>query len=165
MHQHGTVDRVAEGDLRRINVVQAGERTRMVLELSRAVGYDTQIEGRTVLITLAGAARLEIDLGAVARNWRQLADRAAPARCGAPVKADSVRVNVSLPSALVSSTIGIETTLSAMSPDAQLSVPTGRLALTLTDVCEVRHRTFATTGPWPGQGVLQTKRREAQVRL
>jgi type IV pilus assembly protein PilQ len=48
------VHEVSEGDLRRINVVQAGDRTRMVLELSRAVRYDTQLEGRTVLITLAG---------------------------------------------------------------------------------------------------------------
>lgn len=38
---------------------------------------------------IAGAARLEIDLGAIARNWRRLAQRAAPARCGAPVKADA----------------------------------------------------------------------------
>lgn len=50
------VQEVAEGDLRRINVVQAGDRTRMVLELGRSVNYDTQIEGRTVLITLAGAS-------------------------------------------------------------------------------------------------------------
>src|SRR5918992_800830 len=49
------IQEVSEGDLRRINVVQAGDRTRMVLELSRTVRYDTQIEGRTVLITLAGA--------------------------------------------------------------------------------------------------------------
>src|SRR5688572_5903887 len=48
------VQEVSEGDLRRINVVQAGDRTRMVLELSRAVRYDTQIEGRTVMITLTG---------------------------------------------------------------------------------------------------------------
>jgi type IV pilus assembly protein PilQ len=47
---------VAEGDLRRINVVQSGDRTRMVLELGRAVTYDTQIEGRTILVTLAGTA-------------------------------------------------------------------------------------------------------------
>ena len=40
---------VAEGDLRSINVVQAGDRTRMVLELGRAVRYDTQVDGRTVL--------------------------------------------------------------------------------------------------------------------
>lgn len=45
---------IAEGDLRRINVVQSGERTRMVLELTRAMSYDTQVEGRTVLVTLAG---------------------------------------------------------------------------------------------------------------
>lgn len=38
---------------------------------------------------IAGAARLEIDLRAIGRNWRRLAERAAPARCGAPVKADA----------------------------------------------------------------------------
>jgi type IV pilus assembly protein PilQ len=46
---------VTEGDLRRINIVQAGDRTRMVLDLARPVRYDTQIEGRTVLITLAAS--------------------------------------------------------------------------------------------------------------
>src|SRR5688572_24112379 len=50
------VQEVSEGDLRRINVVQAGDRTRMVLELSRPVRYDTQIDGRTVLITLSNPA-------------------------------------------------------------------------------------------------------------
>ena len=43
---------VTEGDLRRVNVVQAGDRTRMVLELARLVRYETKIEGRTVLINL-----------------------------------------------------------------------------------------------------------------
>src|SRR5262245_61832473 len=47
---------VGEGDLRSINVVQAGDRTRLVLNLARASGYDTQMEGRTLLITLQGAA-------------------------------------------------------------------------------------------------------------
>src|SRR5688572_25942798 len=47
------VHEVSEGDLRRINIVQAGDRTRMVLELSRPVRYDTQIEGRTVMLTLS----------------------------------------------------------------------------------------------------------------
>jgi type IV pilus assembly protein PilQ len=47
---------VSDGDVRRINVVQAGNRTRMVLELTRALNYETQIEGKTVLITLQGAA-------------------------------------------------------------------------------------------------------------
>ncbi len=47
---------VGEGDLRSINVVQAGDRTRLVLNLSRATSYDTQVDGRALLITLQGAA-------------------------------------------------------------------------------------------------------------
>jgi type IV pilus assembly protein PilQ len=47
---------VNEGDLRSLNVVQAGDRTRLVLNLARATGYDTQIDGRSLLITLQGAA-------------------------------------------------------------------------------------------------------------
>ncbi|MBI2297233.1 MAG: AMIN domain-containing protein, partial [Betaproteobacteria bacterium] len=43
---------VGEGDLRSINVVQAGDRTRLVLNLSRALSYGTQIDGRALLITL-----------------------------------------------------------------------------------------------------------------
>jgi type IV pilus assembly protein PilQ len=47
---------IGEGDLRKINVVQAGDRTRMVLELTKSVSYDTQIDGKSLLITLQGAA-------------------------------------------------------------------------------------------------------------
>lgn len=47
---------VGEGDLRSINVVQAGNRTRLVLNLNRVQSYDTQIEGQALLITLQGAA-------------------------------------------------------------------------------------------------------------
>jgi len=55
---------VAEGDLRGINVVQAGDRTRVVLNLSRVSGYDTQIDGRALLITLQGAAAVASPAGA-----------------------------------------------------------------------------------------------------
>ena len=51
-----TSQNVGEGDLRRINVVQAGNRTRMVLELGRTLTYDTRIEGKSLLISLQGAA-------------------------------------------------------------------------------------------------------------
>jgi type IV pilus assembly protein PilQ len=47
---------VGEGDLRSFTVVQAGDRTRLVLNLTRATSYDTQIEGRALLITLQSAA-------------------------------------------------------------------------------------------------------------
>jgi len=46
---------IAEGDLRSYNVVQAGDRTRLVLNLARAAGYDMQVDGRALLITLQGA--------------------------------------------------------------------------------------------------------------
>lgn len=38
---------------------------------------------------VAGAGHLEIDLGAIAANWKTLAAAAPGARCGAPVKADA----------------------------------------------------------------------------
>jgi type IV pilus assembly protein PilQ len=47
-----SVQDVAGGDVRRINVVQASGRTRMVLELARGLNYDARVEGRSVLITL-----------------------------------------------------------------------------------------------------------------
>ncbi len=48
---------VGEGDLRNMNIVQAGDRTRLVLNLSKTLGYDAKIEGNNVIITLqTGAA-------------------------------------------------------------------------------------------------------------
>ena len=41
-----------EGDLRSANIVQAGNRTRLVINLVQMVGYDTRVEGNEVLITL-----------------------------------------------------------------------------------------------------------------
>jgi type IV pilus assembly protein PilQ len=46
---------IGEGELLSMNMVQAGERTRMVLNLRRSVGYDTQIEGNNLVIILAAA--------------------------------------------------------------------------------------------------------------
>ena len=47
---------VGDGDLRNMNIVQAGDRTRLVMNLSKSLGYDTKIEGKTVLITLQTSA-------------------------------------------------------------------------------------------------------------
>jgi len=41
-----------EGVLRSVNVVQAGTRTRMVVNLNRPATYDTRVEGKTLLLTL-----------------------------------------------------------------------------------------------------------------
>ncbi len=44
---------VGEGDLRSMNVVQAGDRTRLVLNLRNMMQYDTKIDGRNVIVTLS----------------------------------------------------------------------------------------------------------------
>src|SRR5688572_3514598 len=46
---------VSEGDLRSLNIVQVGCRTRLVLNLSRALGFETKVEGKDLLVTLQGA--------------------------------------------------------------------------------------------------------------
>ncbi|HTE15745.1 MAG TPA: AMIN domain-containing protein, partial [Burkholderiales bacterium] len=50
------VQNISDGDVRRINIVQAGDRTRMVMELTRALNYETQLDGKTLFITLHGGA-------------------------------------------------------------------------------------------------------------
>ena len=50
-----TTHEVGEGDVRRINIVQAGDRSRLVLETSRQLGYDAKIEGNSILVTLGGS--------------------------------------------------------------------------------------------------------------
>ena len=50
-----TVD-ANQGDLRSINVVQAGDRSRVVLNLKRNVQYTTNIEGNTVVVSLDSPA-------------------------------------------------------------------------------------------------------------
>ena len=47
---------LAQGDVRSVNVVQAGARSRMVLNLRRAVTHQTRIEGNALLITMAPVA-------------------------------------------------------------------------------------------------------------
>ena len=46
----------SEGELRSANIVQAGSRTRLVVNLNQMLAYDTQIEGNNLLITLQGKA-------------------------------------------------------------------------------------------------------------
>ena len=49
-----SVQEFGEGDLRSANIVQAGNRTRLVVNLNQMLVYDTQIEGNNLLITLQG---------------------------------------------------------------------------------------------------------------
>lgn len=44
---------IEEGDLRSANIVEAGDRTRLVLNLVKVVPYETRVEGSTVVIALS----------------------------------------------------------------------------------------------------------------
>jgi type IV pilus assembly protein PilQ len=46
---------VGDGDLRNMSIVQAGGRTRLVMNLAKSLGYETKIDGREVFITLQAA--------------------------------------------------------------------------------------------------------------
>jgi type IV pilus assembly protein PilQ len=48
--------KVGEGELLSMNMVQAGERTRMVLNLRQLVSYDARVDGKDVTIVLSGGA-------------------------------------------------------------------------------------------------------------
>ena len=46
------------GDVRGVNVVQAGERTRLVLNLKRTLNYAAAIDGKAVIVTVEGSGGL-----------------------------------------------------------------------------------------------------------
>ena len=46
---------VGDSNLRNMNIVQAGGRTRLVMNLSKPLSYDTKVDGRNVIITLQAA--------------------------------------------------------------------------------------------------------------
>jgi type IV pilus assembly protein PilQ len=65
-----TID-VNQGNLRSVNVVQAGERTRLVLNLKQATAYKTEIQGKSLLVSLEpvpGAALAASTTSAFAEN-------------------------------------------------------------------------------------------------
>jgi type IV pilus assembly protein PilQ len=47
---------VNQGDLRSLNVVQVGDRTRLVLNLVRNMNYTTRLEGKSLYVTLASVS-------------------------------------------------------------------------------------------------------------
>ncbi|RBA24848.1 type IV pilus assembly protein PilQ [Herminiimonas fonticola] len=46
------------GDVRNVNVVQAGERSRLVFNLTRALNYATTVDGKNVIVTIDGTGGL-----------------------------------------------------------------------------------------------------------
>jgi type IV pilus assembly protein PilQ len=50
-----SVQDIGLGDVRNVNVVQAGERSRLVFNLNRPLSYATAVEGNTVIVTIDGS--------------------------------------------------------------------------------------------------------------
>jgi type IV pilus assembly protein PilQ len=62
-----TVQDLSQGDLRNVNIIQAGTRTRVVLNLNQMLAYDTRMEGNAVVMTLHAKAAVAAVEPAVSR--------------------------------------------------------------------------------------------------
>ncbi|MDR1275246.1 MAG: type IV pilus secretin PilQ [Candidatus Accumulibacter sp.] len=62
-----------QGDLRSVNIASVGERTRLVLNLNRAMNYETAIEGKTLLLTLSPSVEADSRKGGVAQRVEHFA--------------------------------------------------------------------------------------------
>ena len=74
-----TVHEMNLGDVRSLNVVQAGERTRLVLNLARALNYATTIDGKSVIVTVEGSGGVARALDASGMPAAAAAPAALPA--------------------------------------------------------------------------------------
>ncbi|NMG74294.1 type IV pilus secretin PilQ [Aromatoleum diolicum] len=79
---------VEQGDLRSANIVQVGDRTRLVLNMSKLAPFDTRVDGRDVIISLAPAGS---DVAANTQVSQALANFAAPKRPDGAAETSSVR--------------------------------------------------------------------------
>jgi len=70
------------GELRGVNVVQAGERSRLVFNLKRTLNYATAIDGNAVILTIDGSGGLAtaVDAAGLPAAAARAAAAAAPAR-------------------------------------------------------------------------------------
>ncbi|HXD39745.1 MAG TPA: type IV pilus secretin PilQ [Ramlibacter sp.] len=91
---------INQGNLRSVNVVQAGERTRLVLNLKSAAAYKAQLQGKSLLVVLepsavAGPAAAPVPAFAESRNTETQPIKDLDFRRGSD---SSARVIVDLPS-------------------------------------------------------------------
>lgn len=62
-----SVQEFGEGDLRSANIVQAGNRTRLVINLGQMQSYDARVDGNTLLITLQSKAADDVSASPASR--------------------------------------------------------------------------------------------------
>ncbi len=80
------VQNIEQGDLRSANIVQAGERTRLVLNLVKMSPYETRIEGRSLVIAIRPSSVQEAHSSVVAQAQGNFAAPQADAVSGMAVR-------------------------------------------------------------------------------
>ena len=83
------VQAIDQGDLRSANIVQAGDRTRLVLNLTRMSPYEARVQGRDLIIALSPAASRAVQSSVVseaAANFAEPRPAAAAAAGGLAVR-------------------------------------------------------------------------------
>jgi type IV pilus assembly protein PilQ len=79
------VQSIERGDLRSANIVQVGDRTRVVLNLARLLAYDTRVDGNTVTVALSASGATTAASGAARLPALSRATEPATARTGRSV--------------------------------------------------------------------------------
>ncbi|MBS0545418.1 MAG: type IV pilus secretin PilQ [Proteobacteria bacterium] len=74
-----TLQSIEQGDLRSANIVQVGDRTRLVLNLVKMSPYETRIDGRNLIIAIAPAGASAAPVTAVGQSYGNFADARAAA--------------------------------------------------------------------------------------
>jgi type IV pilus assembly protein PilQ len=79
-----TTQEINQGELRSVNVVQAGERSRLVFNLKRSLNYATAIDGNAVILTIdgSGGVATAVDAKGLPVKPAQAAQGAAAAPAG-----------------------------------------------------------------------------------
>ncbi|SMP53080.1 type IV pilus secretin PilQ [Noviherbaspirillum suwonense] len=85
------VQEVGIGDVRSVNIVQAGERSRLVFNLNRPLNYATAVDGNTVIVTIDGTGGVPRAVNAAGVPVAQAAQSTQAAPAGAPAGKPAIR--------------------------------------------------------------------------
>ena len=81
-----TVQSIEQGDLRSANIVQAGDRTRLVLNLVKVSPYETRIDGRNLIIAISPTGASAAPETTVGQSYGNFADARVAAPGGSSVR-------------------------------------------------------------------------------
>ncbi|ATE61265.1 type IV pilus secretin PilQ [Thauera sinica] len=81
-----TLQSIDQGDLRSANIVQVGDRTRLVLNLVKVSPYETRIDGRNLIIAISPTGKSAAPETAVGQSYGNFSDARAAAPGGSSVR-------------------------------------------------------------------------------